>query len=53
MKPFGDDAAGELPRGDKVAECGWNVCARCQRDKGKEVGRAVLRNLEELFARGD
>jgi hypothetical protein len=46
MKPFGDGAAGELPRCDKVEECGWNVCARCERDGGKEVGRAVLRNLE-------
>jgi hypothetical protein len=41
MKPFGDGAAGELPRGDKVAECGLNVCVCCERDGGKEVGRVV------------
>jgi hypothetical protein len=53
MKPFGDGAAGELLRGDKVAECGWNVCARCEVDGGKGVGRAVMRNLKICFARGD
>jgi hypothetical protein len=53
MKPFGDDAAGDLPRGDKAAECDWNVYARCGRDGGKEVGRTVLRNLKVCFARGN
>jgi hypothetical protein len=50
IMPFGDGAAGELPRGDKVAECGWNICARSERDGGKEVGRAFLRNLEVCFS---
>jgi hypothetical protein len=45
MKMFGDGVAGELPRSDKVAECGWNVWGSCELDGGKEVGRAVLRSL--------
>jgi hypothetical protein len=39
MKPFGDGAAGELPRGDKVAECGWNGAA-----SGMAARRLVARS---------
>jgi hypothetical protein len=50
MKSFGDGAAGELPRGKKVAESCWNFCARCERGGSKELRRVVLCNLEVIGA---